>query len=56
MTIKACNCPDNTPAAKFQTAEYGKGNRLWTSDGKGNVKQCTLCGNNGNGSGSGKKK
>lgn len=47
--IKSCNCPDNTPAAKYQTETYGKGQRVWTQD-KGVAKACTICGARGDGS------
>ena len=46
--IKSCNCPDNTPAATFQTKEYGKGMRVWTVTNKGEANKCTVCGNGNN--------
>ncbi len=49
--IKACNCPDNSPSAVFQSKEYGKGMRLWTKNNRGEANRCTICGNTGNGTG-----
>lgn len=43
--IKQCDCPDNSPAAKFQTMTYGKNQRVFTVSNKGEALKCTVCGN-----------
>jgi len=46
--IVRCDCPDNGPAASYQTRKYGKGKRVGTGPyGKGMSglsSRCTICG------------